>query len=158
MDKRLARRTFLSGIAASVAAALLAACGGSKAAETPKPAVTAPASTPATAASTSGTAAPVNTPTSAAGAPTATPAATVAPAFNRPFVEAEGYSIGTKIINSGIAINTTANLPKPATWKDLVKPEYKGKLVSPSPQYSGAAALNYTAFLNTTGYGADFLK
>jgi len=76
----------------------------------------------------------------------------------REFVEPEGYYTGTKIINTAIAVNTTAKLPPPAAWKDLVKPDYKGKLVTPSPAYSGAAALNYTVFLNTMGYGADFLK
>jgi len=76
----------------------------------------------------------------------------------REFVEPEGYYTGTKIINTGIAVNTTAKLPAPVMWKDLVKPDYKGKIVSPSPAYSGAAALNYTVFLNTMGYGADFLK
>ncbi len=277
MDQRLSRRVFLSGIAASAAAAVLAACGGSKATETPKPAgsPTSGASTPAIAASTNGTAVPVGSPTAPPSVPTATAAVTAVPgvtvttgastpaiaastsgtaapvgsavastlggkvtlytsavqtdadglkaAFNKKypnvavtiyrdgtekviaklraeqdaksiqadvlliadaptmenlkadkflqpykspfasaldkqFVEAEGYYTGTKIINSGIAVNTTANLPKPATWKDLLKPDYKGKLVSPSPQYSGAAALNYAVFLNTTAYGADFVK
>jgi len=81
-----------------------------------------------------------------------------ASAFDKQFVDPEGYYTGTKIINSGIAINTTANLPQPATWKDLLKSDYKGKLVSPSPQYSGAAALNYAVFLNATAYGTDFVK
>jgi iron(III) transport system substrate-binding protein len=277
MYQRLARRQFLRGIAAGAAAAVLAACGGSKATETPKPAPTSGASTPASAASTSGTAVPVGSATVAPSAPTATAANTVAPtgtvtasastpvvavstngtaapagnaaavlsnlsakltlytsavqtdadglkaafnkkfpnvavtiyrdgtekviaklraeqdaksiqadvlliadaptmetlkagsflqtyrspfasAFDTQFVDAEGYYTGTKIINSGIAVNTTANLPKPAIWKDLLKPDYKGKLVSPSPQYSGAAALNYAVFLNNTAYGADFVK
>ncbi len=275
IDQRLSRRVLLSGIAASAASAVMVACGGSKATETPKPAATSGASTPASAASTSGTAVPVGSPTAPPSAPTATAAVTAAPgvtvttgastpaiaastngtaapvgsaitanlagkvtlytsavqtdadglkaAFNKEypnvavtifrdgtekvtaklraeqdakstqadvlliadaptmenlkadkflqiykssyagaldkqFVNAEGYYTGTKIINSGIAVNTTANLPKPATWKDLLKPEYKGKLVSPSPQYSGAAALNYAVFLNTTAYGVDFVK
>ena len=275
MYQRLARRQFLCGIAASAAAAVLAACGGSKATETPKPVATSGASTPASAASTSGTAVPVGSPTVSSSAPTATAASTAVPtgtvtvgastpavaastngtaapavtvlpanltgkltlytsavqtdadglkaafnkkypnvavtiyrdgtekviaklhaeqdaksiqadvlliadaptmetlkagtflqpykspfasAFDKQFVDAEGYYTGTKIINSGIAVNTTANLPKPATWKDLLKPDYKGKLVSPSPQYSGAAALNYAVFLNNTTYGADFVK
>ena len=276
MYQRLARRQFLCGIAASAAAAVLAACGGSKATETPKPAATTAASTPASAASTSGTAVPVGSPTVPPSAPAATAASTVAPAatvtvgastpavaaatngtaapagsaaapanltgkltlytssvqadvdglkaafnkkypnvavtiyrdgtekviaklraeqdaksiqadvlliadaptmetlkagmflqsykspfagaFDKQFVDAEGYYTGTKIINSGIAVNTTANVAKPATWKDLLKPDYKGKLVSPSPQYSGAAALNYAVFLNNTAYGADFVK
>jgi len=277
MKQRLSRRVFLSGIAASAAAAVLAACGGSKATETPKSAgsPTSGASTPAVAASTNGTAVPISSPTVSSSAPTATAAATVAPgvtvtsgastpaiaastngtaapvgsvaasslagkvtlytsavqtdvdglkaafnkkypnvavtiyrdgtekviaklraeqdaksvvadvlliadaptmenlkadkflqpyqspfasAFDKQFADPEGYYTGTKIINSGIAINTTANLLKPVMWTDLLKPEYKGKVVSPSPQYSGAAALNYTVFLNTAAYGAEFVK
>ncbi|MHB8646296.1 MAG: amino acid ABC transporter substrate-binding protein [Thermomicrobiales bacterium] len=61
---RMTRRVFLSGIAGSAAAAILAACGGSS---TATPAVaTAAASTPATVAATNGTAAPVATTGSAA--------------------------------------------------------------------------------------------
>lgn len=82
----------------------------------------------------------------------------LAAALPKEFVEAEGYYTGTKIINTGIAVNTGAGLPRPAIWKDLTKPEYKGKIVSPSPQYSGAAALNYTVFLNSAEYGAGFLR
>jgi len=65
--RQLTRRGFLGGIAASAAAAILAACGSSKATEAPKVtagAATAPvsaASTPATVAATNGTAAPVAT-------------------------------------------------------------------------------------------------
>lgn len=275
MVQRLSRRVFLGGSAGSAVAAILAACGGAKATETPRAVATSAASTPATAASTSGTAVAV-APTATSGAAvtaasTVVPAGTVtgaastpavaastsgtaaaagssvaaasnlsgkvtlytssvqadvdglkaafnkkypniavtiyrdgtekviaklraeqeaksvqadilliadaptmenlkadkflqpypsplAGAIDKQFVGAEGYYTGTKIINSGIAVNTTANLPKPATWKDLVKPEYKGKLITPSPQYSGAAALNYTVFLNSKEYGADFLK
>jgi iron(III) transport system substrate-binding protein len=253
MYQRLARRQFLCGIAAS-AAAVLAACGGSKATETPKPAPTSAASTSVPTATAANTVAPTGTVTVGASTPavavstngTAAPAVTVlqanltgkltlytsavqtdadglkaafskkypnvavtiyrdgtekviaklhaeqdaksiqadvlliadaptmetlkagsflqtykspfASAFDKQFVDAEGYYTGTKIINSGIAVNTTANLPKPATWKDLLKPDYKGKLVSPSPQYSGAAALNYAVFLNNTTYGAAFVK
>jgi iron(III) transport system substrate-binding protein len=254
MYQRLARRQFLCGIAASVAAAVLAACGGSKATETPKPVATSAASTSVPTATAANTVAPTGTVTVGASTPavavstngTAAPAVTVlqanltgkltlytsavqtdadglkaafskkypnvavtiyrdgtekviaklhaeqdaksiqadvlliadaptmetlkagsflqtykspfASAFDKQFVDAEGYYTGTKIINSGIAVNTTANLPKPATWKDLLKPDYKGKLVSPSPQYSGAAALNYAVFLNNTTYGAAFVK
>lgn len=72
--RRLTRRGFLGGIAASAAVAILAACGGSKATEAPKAtaagaaATTSPvsaASTPATVAATNGTAAPVATTASA---------------------------------------------------------------------------------------------
>ena len=259
MTQRLPRRVFLGEFAASAAAALLAACGGASATETPKPAASAGA------AGASGTTAPASSAAAATRAPAATTAsaaasastttgtgATVAPAgsaiaanlsgkltlytsavqtdadglkaafnkeypnvavtiyrdgtekviaklraeqeaksvqadvlliadaptmetlkadkflqpyrpqfaasFDKQFLDPEGYYSGTKIINTGIAVNTTAGLPKPAMWKDLLKPDYKGKLVSPSPQYSGAAALNYTVFVNNKDYGADFLK
>ncbi len=82
MEIRVTRRRFLGGVAASASLAILAACGGSKATDTPKPATgataapagttapaagaaTAPASTPATVAATNGTAAPVATTASA---------------------------------------------------------------------------------------------
>jgi iron(III) transport system substrate-binding protein len=254
MHQRLSRRMFVSGIAASAAAAAPAARGGPKATETPKPVATSAASTSVPTATAANTVAPTGTVTVGASTPavavstngTAAPAVTVlqanltgkltlytsavqtdadglkaafskkypnvavtiyrdgtekviaklhaeqdaksiqadvlliadaptmetlkagsflqtykspfASAFDKQFVDAEGYYTGTKIINSGIAVNTTANLPKPATWKDLLKPDYKGKLVSPSPQYSGAAALNYAVFLNNTTYGAAFVK
>ena len=73
--KRLSRRHFLSGAAVAAGAAILAACGGSSATDTPKPAAgtTAPAAGATTApAATTGGAAPAAT--------TAAPAATTAPA------------------------------------------------------------------------------
>jgi iron(III) transport system substrate-binding protein len=47
---------------------------------------------------------------------------------------------GSKLITTGIAVNTAAKL-RPASWADLVKPEYKGQVAMPSPLYSGAAAI-----------------
>ena len=51
---RLTRRGFLGGVAASAAAAILAACGGSKATDTPKPATGATAAPAGTTAPGSG--------------------------------------------------------------------------------------------------------
>ncbi len=70
---RLSRRGFLGGIAASAAAAILAACGGSGATDTPKAAAT----TGATSATTSGTSAAATRP--AGSAVSATAAGTAAP-------------------------------------------------------------------------------
>lgn len=47
---------------------------------------------------------------------------------------------GTKLITSGIAVNTAAK-SKPVSWADLAKPEMKGQVAMPSPLYSGAAAI-----------------
>jgi iron(III) transport system substrate-binding protein len=47
---------------------------------------------------------------------------------------------GSKLITTGIAVNTSAKT-RPASFADLVKPEFKGQLSMPSPLYSGAAAI-----------------
>ena len=47
---------------------------------------------------------------------------------------------GSKLITTGIAVNTSAK-NRPASWADLAKPEYKGQIAMPSPLYSGAAAI-----------------
>ncbi len=47
---------------------------------------------------------------------------------------------GSKLITTGIAVNTTART-RPAAWADLARPEYKGQVAMPSPLYSGAAAI-----------------
>ncbi len=80
-DSRLTRRGFLGGIAASAAAAILAACGGSNATDTPKPAA----------------------PTAAAAAPTTAPAATTAPA-----VATTAPAAATRPAGSAAAGATTA--------------------------------------------------
>ncbi len=69
-DRQLTRRGFLGGIAAAAATAILAACGGSKATDTPKPA-------------TGATAAPAGTTAPAAGAATA-PVGSAAAAATKP--------------------------------------------------------------------------
>jgi iron(III) transport system substrate-binding protein len=47
---------------------------------------------------------------------------------------------GSKLITTGIAVNTGAK-SRPASWADLLRPEYKGQVAMPSPLYSGAAAI-----------------
>ena len=47
---------------------------------------------------------------------------------------------GSKLITTGIAVNTSAKL-RPTSFADLAKPEYKGQMAMPSPLYSGAAAI-----------------
>ncbi|MDQ2786308.1 MAG: ABC transporter substrate-binding protein [Chloroflexota bacterium] len=89
---RLSRRGFLGGIAASAAAAILAACGGSATA-TPQPASTTGAAT------TAGTA-----PTTAAGAATS-PASTAAAAATKPAASAVTGAAST----SAPAVSTTAS-------------------------------------------------
>ena len=54
--------------------------------------------------------------------------------------DADRTYFGSKLITTGIAVNTAAKL-RPTSWADLTKPEYKGQIAMPSPLYSGAAAI-----------------
>jgi len=101
---RLSRRGFLGGIAASAAAAILAACGGSTATNTPKPAGTTGAATTAGAAPTTAAGAATTAPTTAAAAATkpAASAVTGAASTSAPAVSTTAAS------GSAVASGTTA--------------------------------------------------
>jgi iron(III) transport system substrate-binding protein len=43
------------------------------------------------------------------------------------------------------------NLPKPASWKDLTKPVYKGTIVMPNPASSGTGFLDVSSWLQLFG-------
>jgi len=43
------------------------------------------------------------------------------------------------------------SLPKPASWKDLTKPAYKGTIVMPNPASSGTGFLDVTSWLQLFG-------
>jgi iron(III) transport system substrate-binding protein len=43
------------------------------------------------------------------------------------------------------------NLPKPASWKDLTKPVYKGQIVMPNPASSGTGFLDVSSWLQIFG-------
>src|SRR5262245_30848969 len=43
------------------------------------------------------------------------------------------------------------SLPKPASWKDLTKPVYKGQIVMPNPASSGTGFLDVTSWLQLFG-------
>jgi iron(III) transport system substrate-binding protein len=69
----------------------------------------------------------------------------------------DGYYYAGRLINMVVAFNTKAN-PKPAAWKDLVNPAYKGKLGFPTPASSGAAEAAVRTLADTQGFGWDFFK
>lgn len=62
---------------------------------------------------------------------------------------------GMDVWGATICFNTVEaakqNLPKPATWKDLTKPVYKGKIVMPHPASSGTGFLDVAAWLQMWG-------
>jgi iron(III) transport system substrate-binding protein len=64
---------------------------------------------------------------------------------------------GTKLITTGIIVNRQATM-KPASWKDLLKPEAKGQVALPSPLYSGAAAIHMGALHASAALGSDYYE
>lgn len=64
---------------------------------------------------------------------------------------------GSKLITTGIAVNTSAK-SRPASWADLAKPEYKGQIAMPSPLYSGAAAIMLGTMTTRPDLGWSFFE
>ncbi len=63
---------------------------------------------------------------------------------------------GTKLITTGIAVNTHATFV-PSAWADLLRPGVAGRVALPSPLYSGAAMITAGSFAQDGALGPDFL-
>ena len=65
------------------------------------------------------------------------------------------FWVGMDVWGATVCFNTVEaakqNLPKPDTWKDLIKPVYKGKIVMPHPASSGTGFLDVAAWLQIFG-------
>lgn len=79
-------------------------------------------------------------------------------AIDPSFYDADHTYTGTKIITTGIAVNTELISNAPEALADLTKAEYKDELIMPSPLYSGAAAYNLGVITRTEGLGWDFYQ
>ena len=78
-------------------------------------------------------------------------------AVNPDVVDPEGYYVGTRIIPTVIAYNTTMVDSPPASWQDLTDSQYAGKITMPNPDVSGAAAYNAAVWTLTDGLGDDWM-
>ena len=62
---------------------------------------------------------------------------------------------GMDVWGTTICFNTVEaakkGIPKPETWKDLLKPVYKGQVVMPNPASSGTGFFDVTAWLTLWG-------
>lgn len=62
---------------------------------------------------------------------------------------------GMDVWGATVCFNTVEaqkkNIPKPETWKDLLKPAYKGQIVMPNPASSGTGFFDVTAWLALWG-------
>ena len=78
-------------------------------------------------------------------------------ALNQRFVDTKKPPmwVGMDVWGATICFNTVEaqkrNLPKPESWKDLLKPVYKGQIVMPHPASSGTGFLDVTAWLQIYG-------
>ncbi|MGH8691514.1 MAG: putative 2-aminoethylphosphonate ABC transporter substrate-binding protein [Burkholderiales bacterium] len=63
--------------------------------------------------------------------------------------------VGMDVWGATICFNTVEaqkrNLPRPESWKDLLKPVYKGQITMPHPASSGTGFLDVTAWLQLYG-------
>ncbi|HEX6720288.1 MAG TPA: extracellular solute-binding protein, partial [Burkholderiaceae bacterium] len=62
---------------------------------------------------------------------------------------------GMDVYGAVVCFNTVEaqkrNIPKPETWKDLLKPVYKGQVVMPNPASSGTGYFDVVAWLQMWG-------
>ena len=78
--------------------------------------------------------------------------------FSGGFKDRDGYHFGLRATVNVIAYNTRA-IPAaeaPKTWKDLLDPRWRGKLVTAHPGYSGVIATHVLALVHLHGW--DYFK
>jgi iron(III) transport system substrate-binding protein len=78
--------------------------------------------------------------------------------FPAGFKDRDGYYYGLRATVNAIAYNTKAvsAADAPKTWKDLLDPKWKGKMVTAHPGYSGVIATHVLALVNLLGW--DYFK
>ena len=74
--------------------------------------------------------------------------------FPAGFKDRDGYHYGLRATVTVIAYNTKAvsAAEAPRTWKDLLDPKWKGKLVTAHPGYSGVIATHVLALVHLHGW------
>jgi len=83
---------------------------------------------------------------------------TEADAINPDVLDPDGFYVGTRIIPTVIAYNTTMVDEPPTSWQDLTDPQYAGKITMPNPDVSGAAAYNAAVWTSTPALGDQWLQ
>ena len=79
-------------------------------------------------------------------------------AFGAGFKDRDGYHFGLRATVNVIAYNTKAvpAAEAPRTWKDLLDPKWRGRLVTAHPGYSGVIATHVLALVHLHGW--DYFK
>ena len=73
-------------------------------------------------------------------------------------VDPESFYVGTRIIPTVIAYNTTMVDEPPTSWQALTEAEYANRIVMPNPDVSGAAAYNAAVWLDEPQLGPAWLE
>jgi len=78
--------------------------------------------------------------------------------FPAGFKDRDGYYYGLRATVNAIAYNTkvVSAAEAPKTWKDLLDPKWKGRMVTAHPGYSGVIATHVLALVNLLGW--DYFK
>ncbi|WP_087972018.1 ABC transporter substrate-binding protein [Oceanobacillus rekensis] len=74
------------------------------------------------------------------------------------FVDEDGMYTGTKVMATGIAVNTENVSELPASWDVLTSEEAADQVVMPSPLYSGAAAYNLGVITRNDAFGWEYYE
>ncbi len=74
------------------------------------------------------------------------------------FVDPDGTYAGTKIMATGMIVNTNEVTEMPDSWMALTDSSKKGQAVMPSPLYSGAAAYNLGVMTRQESLGWEFYE
>lgn len=74
-------------------------------------------------------------------------------------VDKDGYYVGTRLIPTVIAYNTSVinQADAPKSWADLTDARFMDKIVMPDPAVSGAAAYNATVWMNDSKLGESWV-
>ncbi len=81
-----------------------------------------------------------------------------AEAIDEAFVDPDATYAGTKIMATGLIVNTNEVTELPTSWSILTDEATSGQAVMPSPLYSGAAAYNLGVMTRQDGLGWEFYE
>jgi len=76
------------------------------------------------------------------------------------YKDPEGYYIGARMMNMGIAYNTIFVSPDeaPKSWYDLLDPKWNGQIVMTDPGTSGTSKFWLNAIVSHPKYGIEYLE
>ncbi len=80
--------------------------------------------------------------------------------IDKAFIDPEGYYTGARMMNMGIAYNTTKVKKEeaPRTWKDLLDPKWKGQIVMTDPGTAGTTKYAVGALIASKDYGTAYFE